>query len=296
MINNNSFVRSLMLALALVPFLAAGGNAGETKEAPKASKPPKSMSKEASPVVQLTLEPKAIDLLKSACSRLAAARTMSFTAVVSYESPSRLGPPLVYTTRSEVTLQRPDKLRVVTPGDGPASEFYYDGKRMMAFAPAENLLAVAEAPPTIDEALKAAYDSAAIYFPFTDVIVTNPYKDLAEGLILAFYIGQSRVVGGTTTDMVAFANNNVFLQVWIGAEDKLPRMIRGVYRSDKAHLRHQLELSNWQLNLPVPADAFASKSEGTAKPISFAHPNPKIPPGTKPPAMSELSKTEGKIK
>ena len=122
------------------------------------------------------LEPKAIEILKAASSRLAAARTMSFTAVVSYESPSRLGTPLVYTTKSEVTLQRPDKLRVITPGDGPASEFYYDGKKMMAFAPAENLVAVAEAPPTIDAALKAAYDSAAIYFPFTDVIVADPYK------------------------------------------------------------------------------------------------------------------------
>ena len=77
---------------------------------------------------------------------------MSFTAVVSYESPSRLGPPLVYSTQSEVTVGRPDKLKVVTLGDGPASDFYYDGKTMTAFAPQEKLIAVADAPPTIDEA------------------------------------------------------------------------------------------------------------------------------------------------
>src|SRR4029450_3909866 len=77
-------------------------------------------------------------------------RAMLFRAVISYETPSRLGPPLVYTTTSEVTLQRPDKLRVITPGDGPAAEFYYDGKTMAAFEPAVNLVAVAEAPPTID--------------------------------------------------------------------------------------------------------------------------------------------------
>ena len=156
----------------------------------------------------------------------------AFTAVISYESPSRLGPPLVYTTKSEVTLQRPDKLRVITPGDGPASEFYYDGKTMMAFEPAANLVAVAEAPPTIDAALKAAYDSAAIYFPFTDVIVADPYKGIADGLKLAFYIGQSRVVGGTTTDIVAIVNNWVFEQIWIGAEDKLPRKVRAVFLAD----------------------------------------------------------------
>ena len=44
------------------------------------------------------LEPKAIEILKAACARLSAARTMSFMAVASYESPSRLGPALVFTT------------------------------------------------------------------------------------------------------------------------------------------------------------------------------------------------------
>ena len=116
--------------------------------------------------------------IKAASARLAAVKTMSFTAVVSYESPSRLGPPLVYSTRSEVTMQRPDKLRVIATGDGPPSEFYYDGKTMTAFAPVEKLIAIADAPPTIDAALQVAFDTGAIYFPFTDVIVADPYKDL----------------------------------------------------------------------------------------------------------------------
>ena len=78
---------------------------------------------------------------------------MSFTAIVSYEGPSLLGPPLIYSTKSQVTLRRPNKLKVITFGDGPPSEFYYDGKTMMAFAPKENLVAVADAPPTIDATL-----------------------------------------------------------------------------------------------------------------------------------------------
>jgi hypothetical protein len=290
----NSLGCSLLLALALVVFLAGGAYAAETKQAPKASKPAKSRSKDEPPIVQMTIEPKAIDILKAASSRLAAARTMSFTAVVFYESPSRLGTPLVYTTRSEVTLQRPDRLRVITPGDGPASEFYYDGKTMTAFAPAENLVAVAEAPPTIDEALKAAYDNAAIYFPFAPMMTADPFKSVTDGLILAFYIGQSHVVGGTTTDMVAYANSNVSAQIWIGAEDKLPRMIRAVYRTDLARLRHQLEWSNWQLDLDVPADAFVPKNAGSANPIAFSHPNSNPLPAPKPPAKSQPSKNKGK--
>jgi hypothetical protein len=237
------------------------------------------------PPPDFTLEPKAIDILKAACNRLAAAKSMTFTAIVSYENSSRLGTPLVYTTKSEVALQRPDKLRVITSGDGPASEFYYDGKAMMAFEPAANLAAIADAPPTIDATLQAAYDSAAIYFPFTDVIVTDPYQDVANGLKLAFYIGQSHIVGGTTTDMIAYANDNVFIQMWVGAEDKLPRMVRAVFRQDPARMRHQLELSNWQLDSPVAAEAFTSAKAGSATRIQFARPDPQLPPGLEPPVQ-----------
>ena len=113
-------------------------------------------------------------------------------------------PPLVYTTKSEVTLQRPDKLRVITPGDGPRSEFYYDGKTMMAFAPAENFVATADAPPRSTPPCRPPTTRPSMYFPFTDLIITDPYEEFADGLQHAFYIGQSHVVGGTTTDIVAY--------------------------------------------------------------------------------------------
>ena len=61
-------------------------------------------------------------------------------------------------------------VRVYLDATGPASEFYYNGKSMMAYAPAENLVAVADAPPTVDAALMAAYQKAAIFFPFTDLL------------------------------------------------------------------------------------------------------------------------------
>jgi hypothetical protein len=229
------------------------------------------------------LEPRAIEILKAASARLAAAKSMAFTAVVSYEGPSLLGPPLIYSTKSEVTMRRPDKLKVLTLGDGPPSEFYYDGKLMMAYAPTENLLAVANAPPTVDAALVAAYEGAAIYFPFMDVIVTDPYKDFADGLTTAFYIGKSEVVGGTTTDMVAIVSKDVFAQIWVGTEDKLPRRLYAVYLNDPARLRHVLELSDWKLDAPVAEEAFQTAKAAGATRIAFKRPdasptgNPKAP-------------------
>jgi hypothetical protein len=70
---------------------------------------------------------------------------VKFTAVETFESLSRQGAPLVYANKFDVTLQRPNKLRVIQAGDGPASEFYDDGKTVMAFAPVENLVAISDA-------------------------------------------------------------------------------------------------------------------------------------------------------
>jgi len=272
MVNNNFLGRFFLLALGLLLVGACGCTRQELKQT-KEEVP--------APTAQPQIEQKAVDVLNASSSRLASARTMKFTAVVFYESPSLPGPPLIYTTQSEVALQRPDKLRVITPGDGPASDFYYDGKTMVAYAPAENLVAIAEAPPTIDAALEAAYHNAAIYIPFSDVIVADPYKDIADGLTLAFYIGQSRVVGGTTTDMVAYETHGTFVQIWIGADDKLPRMARAVYRNDPVQLRHGVMFSDWQLNGDIPADVFEWPAVAAAKHIPFARPDMPLPPEVK---------------
>ena len=289
MIRNRCLWWPLLIASAALLAIPAAQS-----KPPQAAKKAKPVAAEASPAPEASpaLEPKAIEILKTASSRLAAAHTLKFTAIEFYETSSRQGHPLSLTTKSEVTLQRPDKLRVIMSADGPASEFYYNGKKMMAYAPAENLVAVADAPPTIDAALEAAHRSAAIYFPFTDLIVADPYKDMEEGLKLAYYIGKSKVVGATTTDMVAYVDSGVFVQIWIGAEDKLPRLLHAIYLDDPEQLRHNLILSDWQLDSVVPADTFSSSKAASANPMPFAHPNPEPSPGAKPPAKGKPPKAQ----
>jgi hypothetical protein len=269
-----------LVSLAALLIAADATRAQSTPAAPtKKTTAPK---KPAAPAqTQPVLEPKAIEILKAASNRLAAAHSMSFTATVTYESPSRVGVPLAYMTKSDVVLQRPDKLRVVSLGDGPPFEFYYDGKQMMAYAPAEDLVAIADAPPTIDQAMESAYHLAAIYFPFDDVIVADPYKDISQDLRMAFYIGQSKVVGGVTTDMVAYDSGGVFVEAWIGAEDKLPYMMRAVFGDDPKHLRHLLEISDWKIDPAIPADVFGSTKATGAKRIQFARPDAPLAPPAK---------------
>ena len=276
------FGKAFLMSLLALSMVAGAASAQNTT--PPAEKTTQANKPGATPP-KPDLEPKAIELLKAVSSRLAAAHTLSFTAVQMFESPSRQGPPLAYAKKTDATLQRPDRMRVIISGDGPASEFYYNGKTVTAFAPGENLLAVSDAPPTIDAMLEAVYHSAGVFFTFTDLVVANPYKDMAEGLTLAYYVGQSHVVAGTTTDMVAYIDNGVFIQLWIGSEDKLPRMVRAIFLDDPDHLRSEVQFSNWQLDVNVPPDAFTPPNAAVnAKRIPFADIKTQAAAGTMPSA------------
>lgn len=218
------------------------------------------------------LEPRAMEILKAASQTLAAARTMAFTAVSTYERAARNGQPLYYSSIHEVLLARPDKLRVITPGDGTPDEFYYDGRTMMAYVPSANVVAVSDAPPTLDALLDHAWEKAAIYFPFADVLASDPAAELAKTLKSAFTVGRSIAVGGVKTDVIALAGDEVAAEVWIGVDDHLPRQVRVVYANEPAHARYQTVFSNWRLNVPVDAADFANPKALAAEHIEFAPP------------------------
>jgi hypothetical protein len=71
----------------------------------------------------------------------------------------------------------------------------------------------------------------------------------------------------------------------VEAVDHAPRKVRAVFLADPARLRHEMELSNWQLDTTVPEDAFASSSATSASRIAFTRPDLQLPPGLKPPPV-----------
>ncbi len=207
--------------------------------------------------------------MKAVRNRLAAMKTLSFVAVDTFEGLSRQGTPVAYSNRSEVTVQRPDKLRVIVSGDGPPSQFYCNRNTTMTYSPAEKALVIAKAPPTINQCLKDAFKESAIYFPFVDLIAS----DLAPGMTHAAYVGQSQV-RGTNTDIVRYSGDNVSVEMWVGVEDRLPRLIQAVPLDDPNRLRHNIVLSDWQIDVSFRPDVFTSLNVGGPQRADSAEPQP----------------------
>jgi hypothetical protein len=256
---------AFLLAALLGCFLAEAPAVAQGKPAPA---PPKAAQAKAPAV-----DPAALALIKTMSDTLAAAKSISFTTVGAFDVPARNGQPLFYFTRSEVLMARPDKLRVIVPGDGPPSEFYYDGKTIAVFKPGMDLVATMDAPGTLEPALEAIYKKAGLYFPFVDFIVADPYDTLTKGLTSAFVIGTSDIVGGTKTNIVSLSNRDTHLQIWIGAEDKLPRLVSATPINRPKEPRHIVDFSGWKLTGDIDeAQSFAPKTTASTKQIPFARP------------------------
>ncbi len=210
-------------------------------ETPQALAPAPQASAEA-------VAPAALKVLKEMSDTLAKAKALSFRVRRAFDEPAANGQPLFYIVDSKVSLRRPNQLKVEVLGDGPPSDFYYDGKEFAVYFPQEALLAAETAPPHLEQMLETAFDKAGIYFPFVDFIVDDPYAAITEKLTSAFVVGQSKAIGGTTTDIVAIANPSFQAQLWIGAKDRLPRLVWINPTNGKARSRSMIEFSDWRLD------------------------------------------------
>src|SRR4030095_3022028 len=99
-----------LFAVSALSLLAAIASAQAPTPAPKRARKPTPKAARAPP--RPSPDPRPVEILKASCAKLAAAVSMSFTALGAYEVPSLWGPPLIYGRIYEVALQRPDKLRV----------------------------------------------------------------------------------------------------------------------------------------------------------------------------------------
>ncbi|WP_162560517.1 DUF2092 domain-containing protein [Methylobacterium durans] len=219
------------------------------------------------------VEPAAVALLKAAGDTLAAAKSLRFTAIAVHDVPNAEGQSIFYTVRSRVEFRRPDRLRVVTDGDGPSREFIVDGRTLTLFRPEADTVATAPAPASLDAALKAEVAATGESQAFADMLLTNPAQALTNGLTRAFVVGRSRLVGGVETDVVAFADRDAQAQVWIGVQDRLPRQLYVTETGAPGRPRNAVTFSDWMIDPPIEDRIFSTAHTEGARSVPFPNPD-----------------------
>jgi hypothetical protein len=260
-------IRSRFVASALALFLLGTAGYGFAQQA--------AQSKAASPAS--AIDQQALDLLKKMSDTLSQAKTIRFQSrsMVPLRGPGGIWINLYGDSR--VVMGGPDKLFAETRGDFAPYDFYFNGKTITAYAPDKNLYAEKAAPATIDELIEQAYKEDGTSFPYADLLVSEPYAVLTDGLTGALYVGQSTLrplagSGSVKTDHLVFSNKGVEWQIWIDVGDHLPRLVVATYLNEGNEPSYTAEFGDWKIDDPADASVFTFHNTTNAAKVEFRRP------------------------
>jgi hypothetical protein len=182
---------------------------------------------------------------------------------------------------STVSRQGKDRLRVDTGGDFFPFQLYYDGKTLTAYAPEKRVYAQDQAPGTIDDALARAEKRGEATFEFRDLLSSDPYKRMSQGLVNAMVVGTS-TVDGAETQHLAVHGKKLDWEIWIGKTDHLPRMVTLTDLADARKPTQTALFTNWEVGGAIPADAFTFNAPTDASKVPFRDPRQATAEGAAP--------------
>jgi hypothetical protein len=173
---------------------------------------------------------------------------------------------------SRILIERPDAARVDRTGPAGQTVFRYDGKRFSVVNKDANVYATAPAPAKLDAAIDDARERLKVDLPGGDLLVSDPYAALTDGMIEGRYVGLEPI-DGAMAHHLAVTKKNMMWQIWI-KDGPEPVPLRYVVTSEDlpGHPAFTLQLRNWQPNANVAPDSFAFKPPAGAKQIAFAPP------------------------
>ena len=150
-----------------------------------------------------------------------------------------------------VTIKRPNKMRAARVGGLMDQRFFYDGKTLTLYNPAEKVYATEAAPDTIERMIDFARETVGVLLPAADLLYRNVFPLLMQDVTLAVVVGKT-VVGGVKCDHLLFSRPGVDFQVWI-AEGKRPFPRRYVVTETDtpALLSISTDLSDWKTDVAV---------------------------------------------
>lgn len=216
------------------------------------------------------IDPKADAALRRMSDYLGRLRSFRVDATTIDEKVTTDGQKIQEVQESQLTVRRPNALRVERVSPAGRGLLVYDGRRFGLANRDKHVFAVTEAPPTIADAVDDVRARLHIDAPAGDLIVPNSYEALLDGTIAGHYVGLEPI-GGVMAHHIAVTKRDTDFQIWIkDGPDAVPLRFVITTKDQPSQPQFTAELRNWQENPPVPASAFSFTPPPGAKRISPA--------------------------
>ena len=214
------------------------------------------------------VEAKATEALKRMSERLKKASAFRVHTNLTFDDVLPSGQRIQLEASSDVAVRRTDRFHGTRQGDLRSMRLWYDGKSVTLLGTQDNLYASFPAPPTIDAALDHAFDKFGIVAPAADLVMSDPYAVLMEGVQTAAYVGLHQV-SGVRCHHLAFTQKTIDWQIWIEDGKDVPRKLVITYKELRDSPQATVVLSDWDFTAQLPDSLFAFKAPEGAQRIEF---------------------------
>jgi hypothetical protein len=145
---------------------------------------------------------------------------------------------------------------------------FFDGKTFNVYGKHLNSFFRLDAPGTIDNLIDELREKHGAALPFADLLLSNPYKVLMEGVLEAKDIGRG-VIDGVECEHLAFRNDDVDWQLWVqlGA-NPIPRQYIITSKTVASAPQYRIRISDWKTDVAPANGAFAFRAPDGAKAVS----------------------------
>jgi hypothetical protein len=211
------------------------------------------------------IEPQADRLLREMADYLAGLKSFKVRSSAVDEVVTAAGQKIQVPSESEVTIERPNRLRSEQLGAENGMGFWYDGQTMTLACKSNNTYAKVPAPANLDDTIDKARKQFQIEAPGADLLYSHPYDILTEQVTGGRFIGRESM-DGKPVNHLAFQGEDVDWQIWIqdGAQP-LPVRYEITTKNMKGAPEFAVRLTNWQVQPKMTATVFAFEPTAGAK-------------------------------
>lgn len=218
-------------------------------------------------LVRLTNSAEAKALLKGMSEYLTSQKAISFAYDANLQIITNSDQKLGVASSGTVTLSRPDKVHTTRSGGFVETEALFDGKTLTLFGKNLNKYTQINTPGTVDKLIDELKDNQGLPLPAADLLMTNTYDELMQGVYDSKDLG-SGVVNGVECDSLAFRKDDVDFQIWV-AQGAQPYPCRLVITSRmiKGGPEYSLQVRDWKAGNAVMLGDFAFKNPTGAEKV-----------------------------
>jgi hypothetical protein len=220
-------------------------------------------------LVRFTNSEAAKELLKGMSDFMATQKSISFEYDANLQIVTGTDQKIGLASSGAVTLARPDKLRAKRSGGFVDVETLFDGKTLTLLGKNLNKYTQVEIPGTVDHLIDELKDKYGLPLPGADLLLTNSYGELMQGVYDSKDLG-SGIVNGVECDSLAFRKDDVDFQIWI-TQGSQPHPCKFVITSSTVEgaPEYSVQIRNWKSGDAVAPADFAFKNEANAEKIDL---------------------------